>query len=91
VAVYINIKVGRVIEIEVSGSCDTVAGELAAAAGVIYSHLCDTGTDAGNDFRDAITSMLDDGSPIWEEARKVNTGGGASVVIVKPVRTEGQS
>lgn len=87
--VHIEIHSGRASIIEASGQYDTVAGEITAAVGVIYANLCNTGTDIGEGFREAITSMLSDKSSVWEESHKVNTGVGASIVFAPPTRAEG--
>ena len=88
---HIDLQKGRAAIIEASGDCHEVAGQVAAAVGVIYSHLCDTGTVAGDEFRDAITQMLADDAIIWEECRKAKyAGGGGSIVISPPTGKSGQ-
>ena len=82
---HIDIQKGRAVIIEASGDCHEVAGQVAAAVGVLYSHPCDTGTGAGDEFRDAITQMLANDAIIWEECRKAKcAGGGGSIVISLP-------
>ena len=81
----IDISQGHTAAIEISGDCDTVAGQIAAAVGLIYTRLCDVNDYAGEMFREAVTAMLADDASVWREARNLNLSGeGSGIVIVPP-------
>lgn len=87
--VHIDIRTKRAAIIEASGDTDLIAGQIAAAVGVIYSKLCDTGTAAGDTFRDAITAMLADDGEVWEESRKARLNGDGYGVVYEAPAAEG--
>ncbi len=82
---HIDIRQGHTAAIEISGDCDTVAAQITAAIGLIYTQLCDANGYAGAVFREAITTMLADDASVWTEARSLNLRGESSgIVFVSP-------
>ena len=84
-SVHIDIgRPGHVAVVEATGTCDDIAAELAAVAGLIYAQFCQTGTSAGEDFRAALTAMTREEAAIWTAANTTIKGGYGRCIVYVP-------
>lgn len=74
----------KVFNVSACGKVEDLAAELSAAIRAIYVMLQGSGQDVGDDFKDALQSMLRDGAAAWEDSTIIHNGNGHCLTVLQP-------